>query len=842
VENPVDRALREGVIVGLANHTILVARDGTEHFIDDSAAPIRARDDRVTGCVLVFRDIGEQKAQERTTARSEARFRMLSENIAPLTWIAESDGTRPWYSKRWHDYTGTTPDAMGTEGAPTVLHPDHADRVREGYRAAVRSESAWEDVFPIRGATGEYRWFLSRAVPIRGHDGQVANWIGSNTDITDERAAADALRLSDLRFRKALEAVNSLIWTNDASGKMVGDQPWWSAFTGQSYDEYQGYGWSSAVHPDDAQPTIDAWDVAVATQSPFIFEHRVRRRDGEWRVCTIRAIPVIRSDGAVHEWVGVHTDVTDVRAAAAREQQLIADVSLADAKFRALFDQGAHLAALMEPDGTIIEPNRHALAASGLSRDRIVGRKFWAGEWWGDSTETRDAVRRATERSAAGDVVRFEVPFVTTSGTRRVVDLIIVPIRNETGQVIFLAPTATDITGRAETQAQLQRSEEELRRIASALSEADHRKDEFLATLAHELRNPLAPIRNGLQIMRVAADDRAVMERTQSMIERQIDHLVQLVDDLMDISRISRGTIALREESLDLAAVLRHAVETSRPLIDQKAQALEIEPVVQPMPVFGDRTRLTQIFANLLNNASRYTERGGTISLHSAVQGNVVEVRIRDSGIGIPPEMLAEIFEMFAQVDRSLERSQSGLGIGLTLVKRLVEMHHGTVTATSDGLGHGSEFVVRIPLSNHSQQPTRTAVPAIPAVLRPLRVLVVDDNVDSAQSLASLLSILGHDVRRAHDGLEALSAAESFRPQVVLLDIGMPRLNGYEACRALRARPWAQSIHIIALTGWGQPDDRQRSLDAGFDRHLVKPVDPAALHAILNVVEDVKAD
>ena len=965
VGNPVEKALRDGAIVGLANHTILIARNSVEHYIDDSASPIRSRAGTITGCVLVFRDIGEQKHIERAISESEARFRRLADNIAPLAWITDATGSVVWTSKRVSDYTGLTPEALLGLAWQQLQHPDYAEGVAERFLTAIASSDRWEDTFPIRRADGEYRWFLSRATPIRDDHGAIVQWIGSNTDITVEREALEALRLGDQRYRTALQAVNSLIWTNDATGRMVGEQPWWEAFTGQTFEEYQGFGWAGAVHPDDALPTIEAWKSAVASREMFVAEHRVRRRDGEWRTCTIRALPVMRSDGEVHEWVGVHTDVTDSRSAAERERSLTYDALIANAKFRALFEQGAYLTAITDPDGTIVEPNRQSWESAGVSREDIVGKKFWDGPWWARSEELRERVRQAALEAASGKTVRRELPYFVADGSQRMIDMIIVPIRDEEGQVTFLAPTGSDITERVEAQRllresveviqrlasivassadaiigtnldgvvtswnraatqifgfsetemvgtpiavlmppdlgtaerdimdkmlrgesvtaydtvrlgksgtrvplsitvspiadergrligastiarditerkqveeKLRRSEEELRRIASALSEADHRKDEFLATLAHELRNPLAPIRNGLQLMRIASHDPGTMDRSQAMIERQIDHLVRLVDDLMDISRISRGTIALRAEKLDLASVLRHAVETSRPLIDEKGLSLNVEPFNGTIPVLGDRTRLTQVFSNLLNNAARYTDRGGVIVLAAHVADSVAEVRIRDTGIGIPSELLSEIFEMFSQVDRSLERSQPGLGIGLTLVKRLAEMHGGRVEAHSEGLGKGSEFVVRLPLSDHTHEialtPTRSVV--ISASRR--RVLVVDDNIDSAQSLGSLLSIMGHEVRLAHDGLEALSAAESFRPNVVMLDIGMPRLNGYEACRAIRARPWAAGVRVIALTGWGQPDDRQRSLDAGFDQHLVKPVDPGALDSIMEPV------
>jgi PAS domain S-box-containing protein len=372
----------------------------------------------------------------------------------------------------------------------------------------------------------------------------------------------------------------------------------------------------------------------------------------------------------------------------------------------------------------------------------------------------------------------------------------------------------------------------ERKQAEQALQDADRRKDEFLATLAHELRNPLAPIRSGLELMKLAGNDHQATERARTIMERQLHQMVRLVDDLLDVSRISRGGLELRKEHVDLASVVRSAVETNRPLMEQYGHELTVSMPAGQIVVDADPTRLAQVFANLLNNAAHYTRKGGRVSLTVTAEGAGVVVSVLDSGIGIAADMLPRVFDMFTQVDRSLEKSRGGLGIGLSIVKRLVEMHGGTVEARSPGRGLGSEFVVRLPalrITQPAQPPSDESARAGSA----RRILVADDNEDAAYGLSSLLEILGHEVRTAADGLEAIDVASAFRPDVILLDIGMPRLNGYDACRRLREQPWGRSAVIVALTGWGQNEDKRRSQDAGFDHHLVKPIDFAMLQKLL---------
>jgi signal transduction histidine kinase/CheY-like chemotaxis protein len=369
-------------------------------------------------------------------------------------------------------------------------------------------------------------------------------------------------------------------------------------------------------------------------------------------------------------------------------------------------------------------------------------------------------------------------------------------------------------------------------RRAEALREADRRKDEFLATLAHELRNPLAPLRNSLEILRMPQANEAMRDKARQMMERQLAQMVRLVDDLLDVSRITTGKLGIRKSLLEVQAAVRDAIETARPYVESRNHQLEVQLPSQALCVEGDRTRLAQVFANLLHNAAKYTEPGGYITLSLAAEGDEAVARVRDNGIGLAPESLAAIFDMFVQVDRSLERQQAGLGVGLTLSRQLVGLHNGTISAKSEGAGKGSEFTVRLPLAGATLPQSRAHAPPPHAGQR-RRILLADDNADFAASLAAVLSARGHEVRVARDGAEALATAAAFNPDFAFLDLGMPKVHGYEVARRLRELPATAECVLVAVTGWGHEDDRNRAREAGFDRHLVKPVDAADIDAIL---------
>ncbi|MBX5460102.1 MAG: response regulator [Steroidobacteraceae bacterium] len=388
-----------------------------------------------------------------------------------------------------------------------------------------------------------------------------------------------------------------------------------------------------------------------------------------------------------------------------------------------------------------------------------------------------------------------------------------------------------------QTNRVLQSEVAERARAEAALKDADRQKDEFLAVLAHELRNPLAPIRNAVEIMRrsALADPQLVWSR--DVIERQVKHLTRLVDDLLDVSRITRGNINLSREAVPVATIVARAIETIQPLIAEQRHELVVEMADETLEVDGDITRLTQVLGNLLNNAAKYTDPGGTIRVSVRREGTDVEIRVRDNGIGIPRDLLPRLFQLFTQVDAAAHRAQGGLGIGLALVRQLVQMHGGSVTAYSDGPGHGSEFLIRLPLRVRQTRVTMTSsshpLDGTDATRSGLCILLADDNRDALDSLATLLQCDGHEVHTAADGAEALERAAQCRPNVILLDIGMPKLDGYEVARRIRAEPWGKSTVLIALTGWGQDEDRRRSREVGFDTHLVKPLDPDALSSLL---------
>jgi signal transduction histidine kinase/DNA-binding response OmpR family regulator len=456
----------------------------------------------------------------------------------------------------------------------------------------------------------------------------------------------------------------------------------------------------------------------------------------------------------------------------------------------------------------------------------------------------RDALRDAVERALAGGqperVDDLDIAYPAPAADR-VRSAVVLPLRAR-GRTLGVLTLALGPSGRRHDASEFALAEDLAGRAGIALDNArlykdveraDRQKNEFLSMLAHELRNPLAPIRNAAEVLRLSGLDQPQVRWAREVIDRQLSHLVRLVDDLLDVSRITRGKIALKPEPTDLAVVVQHAVEASRPVIEQANHRLEVHVPPEPVWVNGDPARMTQVLTNLLNNAAKYTEEGGRVILTLTRQGGEAVVQVRDTGVGIPAEMLGAVFDLFTQVDRSLDRAQGGLGIGLTLVKRLVAKHGGTVEAHSEGPGKGSEFVVRLPLLAGPPPVVPIQSAGRPTVGAGLRVLLVDDNVDGADSLAALVRLAGHDTRVAHDGPGALAAAADFRPHVVVLDIGLPGLTGYEVARRLRDDPHLAGVSLVAVTGYGRDEDREQARQAGFDHHLVKPVVFAELLGLL---------
>jgi PAS domain S-box-containing protein len=481
--------------------------------------------------------------------------------------------------------------------------------------------------------------------------------------------------------------------------------------------------------------------------------------------------------------------------------------------------------------GVVTSINAVAAALTGWSSEEAVGQPLEVVFNIVDERTRKSAnnpIQRCLRENAGGGFADHTV-LVAKDGGERPIDHSAAPIRTADGAVVGAVLVFHDASER-------KRAEEELRQLAANLSRSDRRKDEFLATLAHELRNPLAPIRNGLQIIKLAGADGKAVDGARTIMERQLGHLVRLVDDLLDVSRIARDKMELRRERVELGAVLGSSVETSRPFIDAGKHRLELNLGDEKIALNADPIRLAQMFANLLNNAAKYTPPGGSITVTAHREGSDACVSFRDTGEGIAPDALPHIFDMFAQVDRSLDRSQGGLGIGLTLVKRIAEMHGGSVSARSDGVGKGCEFLVRLPVDLEAKPGTveRPDIEACDSPTGVCRVLVVDDNRDAALSLEHVLKLMGHEAVVAFDGQAAVEAAQTFHPHIILLDIGLPKLNGYEACQRIRMQTLSERPIIVAVTGWGQPRDRERSKEAGFDHYFTKPVDASQMIALLS--------
>jgi len=552
-----------------------------------------------------------------------------------------------------------------------------------------------------------------------------------------------------------------------------------------------------------------------------IYELTYIRKDGS-RFPAIVSVTALRD--AQNEIIGYLLIGTDNTARKQVEaERMLLDQAVRDQQFytRSLIESNIDALMTTDPRGIITDVNKQMEALTGSTRDELIGAPF--KDYFTDPERAEAGIKLVL---SVGKLTDYELTARARNGQETVVSYNASTFHDRDRKLRGVFAAARDVTER--------------KRYEQSLQEADRRKNEFLAMLAHELRNPLAPIRNALQIMRLTSpqgsqrpEDEAVRSAS-AMMERQVSQMVRLVDDLLDVSRISRGKIELRRVRIELASAVYQAVEVIRPLCKSLDITLTVTMPTEPIYVYADPTRWAQVLGNLLNNACKFTDKGGQIWLTVDREGSEAVIRVRDNGIGIAAEQCPRIFEMFTQLDTSLERSVSGLGIGLTLVKTLVEMHDGTVEVESLGLGHGTQFTVRLQILDEVPPPPPMPTASLPTTLTPRRILIVDDNRDAAMSLAMLMDITGNETHTAHDGQEAVEAAARLRPDVILLDIGLPKLNGFEACRKIREQPWSKTTVIVALTGRGQDDDRRKSHEAGFDGHLVKPADYGELTKLLD--------
>jgi PAS domain S-box-containing protein len=624
-------------------------------------------------------------------------------------------------------------------------------------------------------------------------------------------------RRSERRFRAIIENSFDAVVLLAADGAIRYASPTTTRVLGYAPEELAGRSAFQLMHPDDRPAVGEAFGRLLRAPGASATDRfRYRHKDGSFRWVEAACTNLLR-EPSVRAVVSNFHDVTEQRKAAEAMRR-------SERHYRALADSVPVMVFTCLPDGRCDYCNRRWYDYTGLPGSRA--QTFaWAEVVHPDD---REATRAAWQEAVrTGRPFEREQRFRRADGAYRWFLCRAVPLCDEQGRAVKWFGNCTDIEGQ--------------RQARDALAEADRRKDEFLAMLSHELRNPLAPLANAAHVLETAGRDEVACRRAAGVIGRQVQHLARLVDDLLDVARVTRGKVELRKEPVELAAVLRRAVETSRPLLDARRHELALSLPAAPVPLEADPTRLAQVVSNLLNNAAKYTPEGGHIWLAGEGAGGQAVVRVRDDGGGIPPEFLPRAFDLFAQGDRSPARAEGGLGIGLSLVRSLVELHGGTVEAASDGPGRGSEFVVRLPLAAGrpaAEGPRgeaaagggRKAGPGKPAAQR---VLVVDDNRDSADSLALLLSLWGHEARVAYDGPAALEAARDYRPGLVLLDIGLPGMTGLEVARRLRQEVGLRDALLVAMTGHGRDEDRRRSQEAGLSAHLVKPVAPEELAGLL---------
>ncbi|SNS48348.1 PAS domain S-box-containing protein [Noviherbaspirillum humi] len=913
-----------------------VRKDGSRFLADGSLTALKLEDGSVAGFAKVF--VAATTALQ--LQESEAKFKAMVNATPHMVWSALADGSGDYFNERMIRFAGVPADALKGDRWLMLVHPDDRARAENAWREAIRAGRPLSHEFRFRDASGDYRWVLCRGEPVRDDAGQIVRWMGTNTDIHEQKAAQAQLAESEELFRSLATASAQVIWRADADGKVIRDSVSARAFTGQSVEKWQGDGWLDVIHPDDRERANAVWMISVAEGSDYENEFRVRHLSGQYRWAAARGVPIRDRDGAIREWIGTISDITEKKQTelALREARLRLEATLAagdvgtyawdvrtdrvfaDAntvKLHGLAPECAKGApaqayfASVHPEDLDEVRQRIEQAIAGrqpfqaLYRVRLpdgsqrhihsrgnVGAAPGSDSLWLSGVaidvttlqETEEALRNREERYQAlfntieegfyiieliydetgtavdyrfleanpaagkinglhnvvgktlrsifasprmewveryGQVARTGQPmrFVDYSPTLgRWFDVSVSRLGSEPGRQVALL--FSDITDR-------KRSEEQLQRLAADLSQANRRQGEFLATLAHELRNPLAPLRTGLDLVSMTMQPPEPIARVHAMMSRQVDHLVHLVDDLLDLARVNSGKIVLKRSRQPLADVIQAAVEVGQPLMREKGHEFILRLPDEPVWMDVDRNRLSQVISNLLTNSAKYTPPGGRIMLALEREGGMAVIRVTDNGIGLAADDVPRVFDMFTQVGRGLGHSQGGLGIGLNLVKRLTEKHGGTVSVSSPGLGQGSTFTLRLPVEQRGTDGADLDVQAPSGAVgatEPLSIVIADDNRDAVEVLRQLLELNGHNVAAAYDGEAALAAIRQSQPDLALLDIGMPGLNGYEVARAVRNDAGLQNTALVAVTGWGSAEDRARSSEAGFDHHLAKPV------------------
>ncbi len=902
------------------------------------------------------RPINPRKQAEARLRESEARFRQLAETMPQLMWLIHADGKTDYANDRWREYTGLSLEQGA--GWLELIHPDERPETARRWQEAVRTGGPYSMELRLRRARdGAYRWFLAQCLPVRENGGRIERWLGTATDIQEQKDAAQAARQSEKRLRLFIDHAPAAVAVYDREmrhlavsrrylrdyragdvdviGRSVyevfpkterwreihrhclaghveraeedtflhadGTQDWvrwelrpWYLDSGEigglillseiitarkKADEalrasVEAERRSSAllrlvadtipdlvfvkdlesrfllVNPatltaigksaegetlgrNNREVFMDAQEAAAVmendrrimrTNRAEVVEENVSTPRGR-RIFLATKAPLRDDRGRVIGLVGVARDITERKQA---EEALLAS----EEELRRAIDEAPIPIILHAEDGEVLQTSRSWTELTGYTREDIPSLDAWLSRAYGaGAQEMREHIRSLF--SGSRREVGVELPIHTRSGQERRWSVSTSrPGRLRDGRR-FVVTMAVDVTERRAAEAALRTANEHLR-------EMDQRKNEFLAMLSHELRNPLAPIRNSVYILERTAPGSEQARRARQVIDRQTQHLTRLVDDLLDVTRISRGKINLQRESVELQKIVHGVAEDHRDQFARNGIEFELQVDEQPLRVWGDATRLAQAVGNLLNNAAKFTSSGGRVRLVLESAPGEAVIRVQDTGAGISREMLPRLFQPFAQGDRSLDRSRGGLGLGLALVKGLAELHGGTVSASSAGPGHGSEFVLHLPLEDRSaraltgrEPPARTS--------RARRVLIIEDNPDAAESLKEVVELAGHTAEVAHTGPEGIAMARRCPPEVVLCDVGLPDMDGYQVAHAFRGDTTLDKAVLVALTGYASPEDKEHAIRAGFDSHVAKPVDPCVLERILSQSGDGSA-
>jgi PAS domain S-box-containing protein len=870
-ENPVERVLTTGEVIGLANHTSLIAADGREIAIEDSAAPIRDPYGNIAGAVMVFHDVTRRRIVERALRLSEERLRAMFSQAAVGIAVASIDGRFEEANAKFCAILGYPLEELRRLTFMDLTHPEDVERTRSEVRRLLDGE------IPNYGLEKRYVrkdgavvWSSTTVTLLRQENGVANQFIGIIEDITD-RKQAEELRL---RLAAVVEHSDDAIITKTLDGVISTWNPGAQRMFGYTPEEAIGMPVTMLIPQDhrDEEPAI--LERVRRGERVDHYETVRRRKDGELFNISLTVSPLKDAAGRIIGASKIARDITRQKRAARvlREQAVV--LELLDTTGKAITSKldlekvlqtvtdvatqltgasfGAFFYNVTDHNGesyflyTLSGAPRAAFEKFGLPRNTPVFQPTFSGQ----------GVVRSPDITKDPRYGKMAPHHGMPAGHLPVRSYLATPVITHSGAVIgglfFGHPDPDVFTEQAErlvvgvaAQAAIamdnarlfeaaQREIASRERAEAALRETDRRKDEFLATLAHELRNPLAPIRQAATISQSANATEEQKRWSHAVIGRQVRHMSLLLDDLLDVSRITRGTLALRVETTDLATTVEAAIEQAQPLIDAKQHTFTKTLPAEPVRFAGDPLRLAQVLSNLLTNAAKYTDRGGKIHLDARSDEDWINISVTDTGVGLAPEAVSAVFTMFSQVTDTEDRSEGGLGIGLALAQGLMRLHGGNIEARSAGLGRGSEFVVRFPrravelpeVPRASVEPVQAAPPA-------RRVLIADDNQDAAESLAMLLEIEGHDVDIVANGTQALERIAASRPDLALIDIGMPQLDGYEVARRVRKDPALADIVLVAVTGWGQESDKLRARDAGFDLHFTKPVEPEQIIELL---------